>query len=137
MIQRTIIFTLLLIGIQAQVLQERGTLLELVDPDLGSEYSKEEAMVMLNVSLLCTNASPTLRPTMSKVVSLLEGQAPLQPLLSSLSISANPATSSGVRRNFWQNPTENQATSVDASDIDLSASAPINDGSLQLLRSCP
>nr|XP_029120093.1 probable LRR receptor-like serine/threonine-protein kinase At1g07650 isoform X4 [Elaeis guineensis] len=118
----------------AQVLQERGSLLELVDPDLGSEYSKEEAMVMLNVALLCTNASPTLRPTMSKVVSLLEGQAPLQPLLSNLSISANGTSSSGVRRNFWQNPSENQAMSVDASDIDLSESAPSNDGSLQLLR---
>ncbi|KAJ7963869.1 LRR receptor-like kinase [Quillaja saponaria] len=52
----------------AYVLQERGCLLELVDPSLGSEYSSEEAMVMLNVALLCTNASPTLRPIMSQVV---------------------------------------------------------------------
>ncbi|KAB1209727.1 hypothetical protein CJ030_MR6G000175 [Morella rubra] len=55
----------------AYVLQERGSLLELVDPALGSEYSSEEAMVMLNVALLCTNASPTLRPTMSQVLQLL------------------------------------------------------------------
>ena len=33
---------------QACVLHERGTLLELVDPDLGSNYSTEEAL-MLNV----------------------------------------------------------------------------------------
>ncbi|GLT26710.1 hypothetical protein SLA2020_017560 [Shorea laevis] len=45
----------------AYVLQEIGSLLELVDPNLGSEYSSEEAMMMLNVALLCTNASPTLR----------------------------------------------------------------------------
>jgi len=31
-----------------------------VDPELGSEYSSGEAMVILNVALLCTNASPTL-----------------------------------------------------------------------------
>ncbi|XP_026655880.2 probable LRR receptor-like serine/threonine-protein kinase At1g07650 isoform X2 [Phoenix dactylifera] len=120
----------------AQVLQERGTLLVLVDPDLGSEYSKEEAMVMLNVALLCTSASPTLRPTMSNVVSLLEGQAPLQPFLSNLSISAIGSSSRGMRRNFWQDPTENQAMSADASGMDSSRSAPSNDGSLQLIRSC-
>jgi len=38
---------------QAYVLQERGSLSELVDPELGSEYSSEEAMVMLNVALSC------------------------------------------------------------------------------------
>ncbi|KAK9088682.1 hypothetical protein Scep_027764 [Stephania cephalantha] len=58
----------------AYVLQEQGNLLELVDPVLESMYSKEEAMTMLNVGLLCTNPSPTLRPLMSAVVSMLEGQ---------------------------------------------------------------
>ncbi|KAM0834660.1 hypothetical protein ACQ4PT_063455 [Festuca glaucescens] len=64
----------------ACVLHERGTLLELVDPDLGSNYSAEEALLMLNAALLCTNAAPTLRPKMSSVVSLLEGHTPLQTL---------------------------------------------------------
>ncbi|GMN64451.1 hypothetical protein TIFTF001_033521 [Ficus carica] len=58
----------------AYVQQEQGNLLELVDPSLGSEYSKEEVMTMLNIALLCTNPSPTLRPTMSTVVSMLEGK---------------------------------------------------------------
>jgi len=49
----------------------------LVDPDLGSNYAIEEALLMLNVALLCTTATPTLRPMMSKVVSLLEGHTPL------------------------------------------------------------
>ncbi|ONK55449.1 uncharacterized protein A4U43_UnF3220 [Asparagus officinalis] len=56
------------------VLQEQGRLLELVDPNLGSNYSNEEAMQMLNVCLLCTNPSPTLRPLMSEVVTILEGK---------------------------------------------------------------
>ncbi|XP_022978851.1 probable LRR receptor-like serine/threonine-protein kinase At1g53430 [Cucurbita maxima] len=62
----------------AYVLEEQGNLLELVDPDLGSNYSSEEAMRMLNIALLCTNPSPTLRPTMSSVVSMLEGNIPVQ-----------------------------------------------------------
>lgn len=63
---------------QAYVLQEQGNLLELVDPRLGTNYSKKEAMRMINVSLLCTNPSPTLRPSMSSVVSMLEGKLPVQ-----------------------------------------------------------
>ncbi|KHN42594.1 Putative LRR receptor-like serine/threonine-protein kinase [Glycine soja] len=62
----------------AYVLQEQGNLLELVDPNLGSKYSPEEAMRMLSLALLCTNPSPTLRPTMSSVVSMLEGKIPIQ-----------------------------------------------------------
>jgi hypothetical protein len=47
--------------------------MELVDPKLGSEFNKEEAIRMIKVALLCTNPSPALRPTMSAVVSMLEG----------------------------------------------------------------
>ncbi|KAI3786479.1 hypothetical protein L1987_40188 [Smallanthus sonchifolius] len=63
---------------KAYVLQDQGSLLELVDPSLG-RYSKEEAMRMLNLALLCTNPSPTLRPPMSAVVKMLDGKMPVQP----------------------------------------------------------
>lgn len=63
---------------KAYVLQEQGNLLELVDPSLGSNYSKQEAMRVLNLALLCTNPSPTLRPSMSSVVSMVEGKIPVQ-----------------------------------------------------------
>lgn len=49
-----------------------------MDPSLGSNYSQEEAMRMLSLALLCTNPSPTLRPTMSSVVRMLEGKIPIQ-----------------------------------------------------------
>ncbi|CAL0303725.1 unnamed protein product [Lupinus luteus] len=62
----------------AYVLQEQGNLLDLVDPSLGSRYSSVEAMRMLSLALLCTNPSPTLRPPMSSVVSMLEGKTPIQ-----------------------------------------------------------
>nr|TKS01985.1 putative LRR receptor-like serine/threonine-protein kinase [Populus alba] len=63
---------------KAYVLQEQGNLLELVDPSLGSNYSKIEALRMLNLALLCTNPSPTLRPSMSSAVKMHEGQIPVQ-----------------------------------------------------------
>ncbi|XP_065870092.1 probable LRR receptor-like serine/threonine-protein kinase At1g53430 isoform X2 [Euphorbia lathyris] len=62
----------------AYVLQEQGNLLELVDPLLGSNFSKEEARRILTLGLLCTNPSPTLRPSMSSVVNMVEGKIPVQ-----------------------------------------------------------
>ncbi|XP_044985349.1 probable LRR receptor-like serine/threonine-protein kinase At1g07650 isoform X1 [Hordeum vulgare subsp. vulgare] len=116
----------------ACVLHERGTLLELVDPDLGSNYSTEEALLMLNVALLCTNAAPTLRPKMSNAVSLLEGHTPLQPFLSELSLAANSLSSSGLRRNFWENPSESQSITAQASYNNTSDSSSLDvDGSLR------
>ncbi|XP_021275178.1 probable LRR receptor-like serine/threonine-protein kinase At1g07650 isoform X2 [Herrania umbratica] len=90
----------------AYVLRERGSLLELVDPDLGSEYSSEEAMVMLNVALLCTNASPTLRPTMSQVVSMLEGRTAVQDILSDPGFSSINSKFKALVNHFWQNPSQ-------------------------------
>ena len=52
--------------------------MELVDPSLGSNYSEEEVMNMLNLAILCTNQSPTLRPCMSSVVIMLEGKIAVQ-----------------------------------------------------------
>ncbi|XP_027356602.1 probable leucine-rich repeat receptor-like serine/threonine-protein kinase At3g14840 isoform X2 [Abrus precatorius] len=60
------------------VLKERGNLMELVDKRLGEDFNKDEALVMINVALLCTKVSPTLRPTMSSVVSMLEGRTVVQ-----------------------------------------------------------
>ncbi|KAK7853632.1 putative lrr receptor-like serine/threonine-protein kinase [Quercus suber] len=48
--------------------------MELVDPELGLEFNKEEVHRMIKVALLCTNPSPALRPTMTSVVSMLEGK---------------------------------------------------------------
>ncbi|PSS05610.1 LRR receptor-like serine/threonine-protein kinase [Actinidia chinensis var. chinensis] len=106
----------------AYVLQERGCLLELVDPDLGSEYSSEEAMVMLNVALLCTNASPTLRPTMSQVVGMLEGRTDIQDLLSDPGFSTINSKFTAIRRHFWQQPSQSQSMSTNGPYSDSSLS---------------
>lgn len=106
----------------AYVLQERGSLLELVDPDLGSEYSSEEVMVMLNVALLCTNASPTLRPTMSQVVSMLEGKTVVQDLLSDPGFSAASSKFKAIRNHFWQNASQTPSMSYGLSSDDSAVS---------------
>ncbi|PQM39354.1 hypothetical protein Pyn_07492 [Prunus yedoensis var. nudiflora] len=66
----------------AQLLKGQGNLLDLVDPRLGSDFNKEEMMLTINVALLCCNVTSTVRPTMSSVVSMLEGRAAVQELVS-------------------------------------------------------
>ncbi|XP_050290652.1 probable LRR receptor-like serine/threonine-protein kinase At1g07650 isoform X3 [Quercus robur] len=73
----------------AMVLQQKGNLMELVDPELGSEFSKEEAIIMIKVALLCINPSAALRPTMTAVVSMLEGRTVVPELTMEASIYAN------------------------------------------------
>ncbi|KVI10548.1 Concanavalin A-like lectin/glucanase, subgroup [Cynara cardunculus var. scolymus] len=58
----------------AIALKNGGNLMELVDPRLGSDYDVQEATVVINLALLCTTISPTDRPAMSAVVSMLEGR---------------------------------------------------------------
>ncbi|KAI5570943.1 hypothetical protein BDE02_11G060600 [Populus trichocarpa] len=70
----------------AHVVQKKGNLMEIVDPKLQSEFNKEEAERMIKLALLCTNASPSLRPAMSEVVSMLEGQTSIREMISDPSI---------------------------------------------------
>ncbi|KAI3892542.1 hypothetical protein MKX03_021183, partial [Papaver bracteatum] len=53
-------------------LHENGRTLELVDPSL-TDFDKGEAKRMIGIAFLCTQASPVLRPAMSRVVSMLSG----------------------------------------------------------------
>lgn len=46
---------------------------ELFDERLEFKINKEEAENVVKVALLCTSGSPSIRPTMSEVVSMLEG----------------------------------------------------------------
>ncbi|KAJ0016423.1 hypothetical protein Pint_10275 [Pistacia integerrima] len=67
-------------------LQQKGNLMEILDPKLESKFDKKKAERMVKVALLCCNASPTLRPTMSEVVSMLESQTIIQEVISDPSI---------------------------------------------------
>ncbi|KAL3632271.1 hypothetical protein CASFOL_025255 [Castilleja foliolosa] len=116
----------------AYVLQERGSLLELVDPELGSAYSSEEAMVLLNVALLCTNAAPTLRPIMSQVVSMLEGRTAVQDLLSDAGFStAADSKYRAIRNHFWQHPSVDHSMSTNGICSDSSSVERAENGETQ------
>ncbi|XP_016648407.1 PREDICTED: probable leucine-rich repeat receptor-like serine/threonine-protein kinase At3g14840 isoform X1 [Prunus mume] len=73
----------------AHLLKEQGNLMDLVDPRLSSDFNKEEVMLTINVALLCCNVTSTVRPTMSSVVSMLEGRAAVQELVSDPNASTN------------------------------------------------
>ncbi|XP_062012878.1 probable leucine-rich repeat receptor-like serine/threonine-protein kinase At3g14840 isoform X2 [Rosa rugosa] len=76
----------------ALVLQQRGNLLELVDPRLGSDFSKKEAIRTIKVALLCANPTAALRPIMSAVVSMLEGRTPVDEVVLDPSIHGDEMT---------------------------------------------
>ncbi|EXC41541.1 putative LRR receptor-like serine/threonine-protein kinase [Morus notabilis] len=116
----------------AYVQQEQGNLLELVDPSLGSKYSKEEAMRMLNIALLCTNPSPTLRPTMSSVVSMLEGKIPVQALLAKRSSSEQDPRFKAFEKLTHDSQTDNSSYSHDSHQPGMSIDGPWIDSSVSL-----
>ncbi|KAL6998939.1 hypothetical protein U1Q18_000106, partial [Sarracenia purpurea var. burkii] len=53
-------------------LHENNSEVELVDANL-TEFNKDEVKRVIGVALLCTQTSPQLRPSMSRVVAMLSG----------------------------------------------------------------
>ncbi|XP_054815636.1 probable LRR receptor-like serine/threonine-protein kinase At1g53440 isoform X2 [Prosopis cineraria] len=66
----------------AHQLKDGGNVMDLVDPRLGKAFNREEIMVVIDVSLQCTENSPALRPTMTEVLSILEGRLAVQEVVS-------------------------------------------------------
>uniref|UniRef100_A0A2N9F398 Protein kinase domain-containing protein n=1 Tax=Fagus sylvatica TaxID=28930 RepID=A0A2N9F398_FAGSY len=62
-------------------LHENERDIQLVDSKL-SEYSEEEVKRVIGVGLLCSQASPMLRPSMSRVVAMLSGDAEVSTITS-------------------------------------------------------
>ncbi|CAK9213211.1 unnamed protein product [Sphagnum troendelagicum] len=58
-------------------LHEKKRLKDVMDPSLleGISYSEEEALRVVTIALLCTQSEPTMRPTMTRVVAMLVGDA--------------------------------------------------------------
>lgn len=69
-------------------MKARGNLLELVDQRLESSFNKEEITRAINVALICTNVVAAERPSMSAVVSILEGKDGVPKFVSESSFSA-------------------------------------------------
>ncbi|WRX28281.1 Protein kinase domain - like 10 [Theobroma cacao] len=95
----------------AQILKEKGSLLDLVDPRIGSNCNIEEVMVMINVALLCTNQTAASRPSMSSVVSMLEGRDAVPEFVADSSISTDEfITAMKLYQQIEENETDNSRT---------------------------
>jgi len=104
---------------QAHMLKESGNLMELIDGRLGLDFNKKEVITMINVALLCTNATASLRPTMSSVVSMLEGRSVVQELISESSETLDEKKLEVMRQHYQEieennlSESNNQSLSVD------------------------
>ena len=94
--------------------------MELVDPRLVSDFNKEEVIRVIKIALLCTNPSPALRPIMSKVVSMLEGQAAVEEVMTDPSVHGDELRFKVMRNQFEQlsrsNASESQPLVQSTSD---------------------
>ncbi|KAH9301485.1 hypothetical protein KI387_013068 [Taxus chinensis] len=85
----------------ARPLLEEHAIYELVDPRLGSSYSEYEVYCMLHAASLCIRRDPHLRPRMSQVLRILEGDVVIDG-----SCAATPAYDSRSGRTsneYWLN----------------------------------
>ncbi|KAK3218849.1 hypothetical protein Dsin_012819 [Dipteronia sinensis] len=62
---------------EACVLQSKGKLQSIIDEKLTA-YDREQALTILKLAMMCIDQSPSLRPRMSEVVSVLEGGKKLE-----------------------------------------------------------
>ncbi|KAI4333506.1 hypothetical protein L6164_018300 [Bauhinia variegata] len=104
----------------AHLLKERGDLMELVDRKLGSDFNKEELMVVINVALLCTNVSPTLRPAMSSVVSMLEGKIVVPELVMESSELLDEKKLEAMRK-YYQRVEEDEISEIKNQSISVNS----------------
>ncbi|KAK2989553.1 hypothetical protein RJ640_001836, partial [Escallonia rubra] len=110
----------------AFVLQRKGSLMELMDPKLGSNFNQKEAMRVVKIALLCTNPSPALRPTMSAVLGMLKGHISVQEANIDPSIYGDDLMHQSVRDKYNEMRSEN---STEAETLLQSSDAAPNDSS--------
>ncbi|XP_059669789.1 putative serine/threonine-protein kinase [Cornus florida] len=63
---------------KAWAMYNTGKLLQLVDPVLGTDFLKEEAVRLLKVGLLCVQETTSLRPHMSAAVKMMTNEMDLE-----------------------------------------------------------
>lgn len=102
---------------QAHMLKGKGNLMELVDRRLGLDFYKNEVTARINVSLLCTNVTASLRPTMSLVVSMLEGRSVVQEVFSESSEALDEKKLEAMRQRYQEIIEENKLTENKLTEI--------------------
>ncbi|KAK2967497.1 hypothetical protein RJ640_010138 [Escallonia rubra] len=80
----------------AYVYNKEGRLGDLVDKDLSSCYDVTEAMRILNLAMMCTSQTPTLRPTMSEVISVLQDEKTVEQVFGAPPTDSSSTTMAGA-----------------------------------------
>ncbi|KAK7272600.1 hypothetical protein RJT34_29305 [Clitoria ternatea] len=107
----------------ARLLKEKGNLMELVDGRLGSNINEKEVMVMIKVALLCTNVTSNLRPTMSSVLSMLEGRRVVPEVVSDPTEAMDEMKLEAMRQYYYQ-VEENRISETQKQSQSLSLDGP-------------
>ncbi|KAI3675046.1 hypothetical protein L1987_84628 [Smallanthus sonchifolius] len=107
---------------RAIALKATGNLMDLVDPKLGSEYDIPEMMVVINLALMCTTYSSTDRPTMSSVVSMLEGRIVPEAFIAEQTVSLTETDRQKMMKQF-EDKNENRMEEISFAYTDSSTSA--------------
>ncbi|XP_004295405.1 PREDICTED: probable leucine-rich repeat receptor-like serine/threonine-protein kinase At3g14840-like [Fragaria vesca subsp. vesca] len=108
----------------AHVLHKKGNLLELVDPRLGSDFNKKEALRTIKVALLCANPTAALRPIMSAVVSMLEGRTPVDEVALDPSIHGDEMTRLRAFENLSEQNAQGISSTSESHSLVHSSNAP-------------
>ena len=118
--------------LQACHLRRTENLMKLVDERLGSEVNPNEAELLLKVALLCTNASPSVRPTMSEVVNMLEGRMSMPEVIPEPTVFSEDSRFQAIRDIHQQRRNQSLNTShiVNATDALTISSSSVFDNEL-------
>lgn len=71
-----------------------------IDPRLGSDFNKNDVMVMIEAALVCTNVTPSVRPNMSSVVRMLEGDEAVRAVVPDSSVGDDSEKLEAMTRHF-------------------------------------
>ncbi|CAM8896712.1 unnamed protein product [Rhodiola kirilowii] len=92
--------------------------LDLVDPRLSSDFNAEEVKRVIGIALLCTQTSPSMRPSMSRVVAMLSDDTEVPPVLSKpmyltdWNFTDSSTLMSGISTNEKQSKTSNHSEDI-------------------------
>jgi len=95
--------------LQARLLNERGNIIELVDPKLNLDFNEDEVRLIVKVALHCTHVNSSYRPCMSSVLSMLEGRT-MVPEFDSQCSEVMDAMKLEVMREFYSQMDENKTS---------------------------
>ena len=105
-------------------MQQEGNLLELVDPRLGSDFDKKQALRTIKVALLCVNPTAALRPIMSAVVSMLEGRTAVDEAALDQSMHGDEMTRLRAFENMFEQNAQGSTSNGSDHSLIPSADAP-------------